>query len=101
MREAYLSVRKSEPEDRPAAVETLLAAAEANESGGSCLALAKGYLYLAIDASKAPTKFHREYMVRDEKVVAFLKKATAVALEGAENHRSSLCLVSLPVSPPV
>lgn len=98
VRDAYLALVQSEPEDRPGAVVALRAAVMGNKSAASHLALAKGLIYRAMDTAvitKAHSKDVWAQMARDKDATKILQEALKEAAEGANKYKSQLCFVSL------
>jgi hypothetical protein len=95
IREAYLAVARAEPGQREAPTAALKTAAAAAKSGASCLALAKAYVYLAMDmaGTKAPVGIAQ--VERDEKASKLIASAADAALLGALVFNSHLCMILL------
>ena len=95
VRDAYLKLKASEAGKREEPLHALREATVENPGPASSLALAKGYIYMAIDASAAAGKVRdpAQQDVRDEAVGGFLAKALRAAVDGTTFCQSYLCTV--------
>lgn len=95
MREAYLALVKAEPGKREDAIKALEIAGKGDLCTSSSLAIAKGYVYLAMDVAGTKTKEPYKQMERDEKICGYLMEAAKHAALGAKLYDSQLCTVRL------
>lgn len=95
IREAYLAVARADPGQREAPAAALKAAAAADKCAASCLALAKGSVYRAMDLAGTKTAVGIAQVERDEQAAKLLASAADAALLGAAVFGSRLCLILL------
>lgn len=86
---------RAEPGQREEPTAALKAAAAADKCAASCLALAKGYIYLAMDLAGTKAAVGIAQVERDEKAAKHLSSAADAALLGALVFNSHLCLILL------
>ena len=79
---------------RESAIQTLAAAYDNNIGSGSILALAKGYIYLAMDAAATKTRDPQKQVERNERVCQLLAQGATNACLGVQLFQSQLCAVS-------